>query len=236
MGLFDDDILDVESESLDIFEEQNKILYCKWIEYIKTLPKIYEKNSWNKKQIHNFEEDIDDIDTLTFRFVSYDAFANNILCPLEFILDSPRYINFLSIDNINTDKSNGVSILWYTFREYQDSTNIKERTITAEDVETLSFIKYPENSTLPVKHILIRGTFDSIETYSLYANTMHENFPDAEIHIHYDSRIYINKKPVGITSVFYQHDLTSTNTDGNVDIVYQEFPVNGCEIKYQFKL
>ena len=62
MGIFDDDILDVESESLDIVQEQEKRLYSNWIEYIKTLPKIYSKNEWKRTQIHNFEEDIDDID------------------------------------------------------------------------------------------------------------------------------------------------------------------------------
>lgn len=232
MGLFDDDILDVESESHDIVQEQEKILYSNWIEYIKTLPKIYSKNEWKRTQIHNFEEDIDDIDTLTFRFVSYKALPNTILCPLEFILDSPRYIRFLSIDDVNPEKTNGVSILWYTFREYIDDNAVfKERTITKEDIETLSFIEYPENSTLPLKHIIIRGTFDSIETYSLFANTMHDRFPNTEIHVHYDSRIYINNKPVSITSVFYTHDVNTKN----IDIVYQSFPVNGAEIKYKFK-
>ena len=230
MGIFDDDILDVESESHDIVQEQEKILYSNWIEYIKTLPKIYSKNEWKRTQIHNFEEDIDDIDTLTFRFVSYKALPNTILCPLEFILDSPRYIRFLSIDDVNPEETNGVSILWYTFREYIDNV-FKERTITKEDIETLSFIEYPENSTLPLKHILIRGTFDSIETFSLFANTMHDRFPNTEIHVHYDSRIYINNKPVSITSVFYTHDVNTKN----IDIVYQAFPVNGTEIKYQFK-
>ena len=57
MGIFDDDILDVESESLDIVQEQEKRLYSNWIEYIKTLPKIYSKNGWKHIQIHNFEED-----------------------------------------------------------------------------------------------------------------------------------------------------------------------------------
>lgn len=232
MGLFDDDILDVESVSLDIVQEQEKRLYSNWIEYIKTLPKIYTKNGWEHTQIHNFEEDIDDIDTLTFRFVSYKALPNTILCPLEFILDSPRYIRFLSIDDVNPEETNGVSILWYTFREYIDNTVFKERTITKEDIETLSFIEYPENSTLPLKHIIIRGTFDSIETYSLFANTMHDKFPNTEIHVHYDSRIYINNKPVSITSVFYTYDVNTINTD----IVYQTFPVNGAEIKYKFKL
>ena len=231
MGIFDDDILDVESESHDIVQEQEKILYSNWIEYIKTLPKIYSKNEWKRTQIHNFEEDIDDIDTLTFRFVSYKALPNTILCPLEFILDSPQYIRFLSIDGVNPEETNGVSILWYTFREYIDNTVFKERTITKEDIETLSFIEYPENSTLPLKHILIRGTFDSIETFSLFANTMHDKFPNTEIHVHYDSRIYINNKPVSITSVFYTHDVNTKN----IDIVYQSFPVNGAEIKYQFK-
>lgn len=232
MGLFDDDILDVESVSLDIVQEQEKRLYSNWIEYIKTLPKIYTKNGWKRTQIHNFEEDIDDIDTLTFRFVSYKALPNTILCPLEFILDSPRYIRFLSIDDVNPEETNGVSILWYTFREYIDDNAVfKERTITKEDIETLSFIEYPENSTLPLKHILIRGTFDSIETFSLFANTMHDRFPNTEIHVHYDSRIYINNKPVSITSVFYTHDVNTKN----IDIVYQSFPVNGAEIKYQFK-
>lgn len=232
MGLFDDDILDVESVSLDIVQEQEKRLYSNWIEYIKTLPKIYTKNGWERTQIHNFEEDIDDIDTLTFRFVSYNALPNTILCPLEFILDSPRYIRFLSIDDVNPEETNGVSILWYTFREYIDDNAVfKERTITKEDIETLSFIEYPENSTLPLKHILIRGTFDSIETFSLFANTMHDRFPNTEIHVHYDSRIYINNKPVSITSVFYTHDVNTKN----IDIVYQSFPVNGAEIKYQFK-
>ena len=231
MGIFDDDILDVESESLDIVQEQEKRLYSNWIEYIKTLPKIYSKNEWKRTQIHNFEEDIDDIDTLTFRFVSYKALPNTILCPLEFILDSPQYIRFLSIDGVNPEETNGVSILWYTFREYIDNTVFKERTITKEDIETLSFIEYPENSTLPLKHILIRGTFDSIETFSLFANTMHDKFPNTEIHVHYDSRIYINNKPVSITSVFYTHDVNTKN----IDIVYQAFPVNGAEIKYQFK-
>lgn len=232
MGLFDDDILDVESVSLDIVQEQEKRLYSNWIEYIKTLPKIYTKNGWKRTQIHNFEEDIDDIDTLTFRFVSYNALPNTILCPLEFILDSPRYIRFLSIDDVNPEETNGVSILWYTFREYIDDNAVfKERTITKEDIETLSFIEYPENSTLPLKHILIRGTFDSIETFSLFANTMHDRFPNTEIHVHYDSRIYINNKPVSITSVFYTHDVNTKN----IDIVYQSFPVNGAEIKYQFK-
>lgn len=232
MGLFDDDILDVESESHDIVQEQEKILYSNWIEYIKTLPKIYSKNEWKRTQIHNFEEDIDDIDTLTFRFVSYKALPNTILCPLEFILDSPRYIRFLSIDDVNPEKTNGVSILWYTFREYIDDNAVfKERTITKEDIETLSFIEYPENSTLPLKHIIIRGTFDSIETYSLFANTMHDRFPNTEIHVHYDSRIYINNKPVSVTSVFYTHDVNTKN----IDIVYQSFPVNGAEIKYKFK-
>lgn len=232
MGIFDDDILDVESESHDIVQEQEKILYSNWIEYIKTLPKIYSKNGWKRTQIHNFEEDIDDIDTLTFRFVSYKALPNTILCPLEFILDSPRYIRFLSIDDVNPEETNGVSILWYTFREYIDDNAVfKERTITKEDIETLSFIEYPENSTLPLKHIIIRGTFDSIETYSLFANTMHDRFPNTEIHVHYDSRIYINNKPVSITSVFYTHDVNTKN----IDIVYQSFPVNGAEIKYQFK-
>ena len=230
MGIFDDDILDVESESHDIVQEQEKILYSNWIEYIKTLPKIYSKNEWKRTQIHNFEEDIDDIDTLTFRFVSYKALPNTILCPLEFILDSPRYIRFLSIDDVNPEETNGVSILWYTFREYIDNV-FKERTITKEDIETLSFLEYPENSTLPLKHIIIRGTFDSIETYSLFANTMHDRFPNTEIHVHYDSRIYINNKPVSITSVFYTHDVNTKN----IDIVYQSFPVNGTEIKYQFK-
>lgn len=234
MGLFDDDILDVESVSLDIVQEQEKRLYSNWIEYIKTLPKIYTKNGWKRTQIHNFEEDIDDIDTLTFRFVSYKALPNTILCPLEFILDSPRYIRFLSIDDVNPEETNGVSILWYTFREYQDN-NVKERKITAEDVETLSFIKYPENSTLPVKHIIIRATFDSLETYMLFASKIHDNFPNADVHIHYDSRIYINNTPVNITSVFYTHDINSINADCNIDIVYQSFPVNGAEIKYQFK-
>lgn len=234
MGLFDDDILDVESELLDIIQEQEKRLYSNWIEYIKTLPKIYTKNGWKRTQIHNFEEDIDDIDTLTFRFVSYKALPNTILCPLEFILDSPRYIRFLSIDDVNPEETNGVSILWYTFREYQDN-NVKERKITAEDVETLSFIKYPENSTLPVKHIIIRATFDSLETYMLFASKIHDNFPNADVHIHYDSRIYINNTPVNITSVFYTHDINSINADCNIDIVYQSFPVNGAEIKYQFK-
>lgn len=233
MGLFDDDILDVESVSLDIVQEQEKRLYSNWIEYIKTLPKIYTKNGWKRTQIHNFEEDIDDIDTLTFRFVSYNALPNTILCPLEFILDSPRYIRFLSIDDVNPEETNGVSILWYTFREYIDDNAVfKERTITKEDIETLSFIEYPENSTLPLKHIIIRGTFDSIETYSLFANTMHDKFPNTEIHVHYDSRIYINNKPVSITSVFYTYDVNTINTD----IVYQTFPVNGAEIKYKFKL
>ena len=232
MRLFDDDILDVESESHDIVQEQEKILYSNWIEYIKTLPKIYSKNGWKRTQIHNFEEDIDDIDTLTFRFVSYKALPNTILCPLEFILDSPRYIRFLSIDDVNPEETNGVSILWYTFREYIDDNAVfKERTITKEDIETLSFIEYPENSTLPLKHIIIRGTFDSIETYSLFVNTMHDRFPNTEIHVHYDSRIYINNKPVNITSVFYTHDVNTKN----IDIVYQSFPVNGSEIKYQFK-
>ena len=231
MGIFDDDILDVESESHDIVQEQEKILYSNWIEYIKTLPKIYSKNEWKRTQIHNFEEDIDDIDTLTFRFVSYKALPNTILCPLEFILDSPQYIRFLSIDGVNPEETNGVSILWYTFREYIDNAVFKERTITKEDIETLSFIEYPENSTLPLKHILIRGTFDSIETFSLFANTMHDRFPNTEIHVHYDSRIYINNKPVSITSVFYTHDVNTKN----IDIVYQAFPVNGTEIKYQFK-
>lgn len=232
MRLFDDDILDVESESHDIVQEQEKILYSNWIEYIKTLPKIYSKNEWKRTQIHNFEEDIDDIDTLTFRFVSYKALPNTILCPLEFILDSPRYIRFLSIDGVNPEETNGVYILWYTFREYIDDNAVfKERTITKEDIETLSFIEYPENSTLPLKHIIIRGTFDSIETYSLFANTMHDRFPNTEIHVHYDSRIYINNKPVNITSVFYTHDVNTKN----IDIVYQSFPVNGSEIKYQFK-
>lgn len=232
MRLFDDDILDVESESHDIVQEQEKILYSNWIEYIKTLPKIYSKNEWKRTQIHNFEEDIDDIDTLTFRFVSYKALPNTILCPLEFILDSPRYIRFLSIDDVNPEKTNGVSILWYTFREYIDDNAVfKERTITKEDIETLSFIEYPENSTLPLKHIIIRGTFDSIETYSLFANTMHDRFPNTEIHVHYDSRIYINNKPVSVTSVFYTHDVNTKN----IDIVYQSFPVNGAEIKYKFK-
>lgn len=232
MGLFDDDILDVESVSLDIVQEQEKRLYSNWIEYIKTLPKIYTKNGWKRTQIHNFEEDIDDIDTLTFRFVSYNALPNTILCPLEFILDSPRYIRFLSIDDVNPEETNGVFILWYTFREYIDDNAVfKERTITKEDIETLSFIEYPENSTLPLKHILIRGTFDSIETFSLFANTMHDRFPNTEIHVHYDSRIYINNKPVSITSVFYTHDVNTKN----IDIVYQSFPVNGAEIKYQFK-
>lgn len=234
MGLFDDDILDVESESHDIIQEQEKRLYSNWIEYIKTLPKIYTKNGWKRTQIHNFEEDIDDIDTLTFRFVSYKALPNTILCPLEFILDSPRYIRFLSIDDVNPEETNGVSILWYTFREYQDN-NVKERKITAEDVETLSFIKYPENSTLPVKHIIIRATFDSLETYMLFASKIHDNFPNADVHIHYDSRIYINNTPVNITSVFYTHDINSINADCNIDIVYQSFPVNGAEIKYKFK-
>lgn len=234
MGLFDDDILDVESESHDIIQEQEKRLYSNWIEYIKTLPKIYTKNEWKRTQIHNFEEDIDDIDTLTFRFVSYKALPNTILCPLEFILDSPRYIRFLSIDDVNPEETNGVSILWYTFREYQDN-NVKERKITAEDVETLSFIKYPENSTLPVKHIIIRATFDSLETYMLFTSKIHDNFPNADVHIHYDSRIYINNTPVNITSVFYTHDINSINADCNIDIVYQSFPVNGAEIKYQFK-
>lgn len=232
MGIFDDDILDVESESLDIVQEQEKRLYSNWIEYIKTLPKIYSKNGWKHTQIHNFEEDIDDIDTLTFRFVSYKALPNTILCPLEFILDSPRYIRCLSIDDVNPEETNGVSILWYTFREYIDNAVFKERTITKEDIETLSFIEYPENSTLPLKHIIIRGTFDSIETYSLFANTMHDKFPNTEIHVHYDSRIYINNKPVSITSVFYTYDVNTINTD----IVYQTFPVNGTEIKYKFKL
>lgn len=232
MGLFDDDILDVESVSLDIVQEQEKRLYSNWIEYIKTLPKIYTKNGWERTQIHNFEEDIDDIDTLTFRFVSYKALPNTILCPLEFILDSPRYIRFLSIDDVNPEETNGVSILWYTFREYIDDNAVfKERTITKEDIETLSFIEYPENSTLPLKHIIIRGTFDSIETFSLFANTMHDRFPNTEIHVHYDSRIYINNKPVSITSVFYTHDVNTKN----IDIVYQSFPVNGAEIKYKFK-
>lgn len=232
MGLFDDDILDVESVSLDIVQEQEKRLYSNWIEYIKTLPKIYTKNGWERTQIHNFEEDIDDIDTLTFRFVSYKALPNTILCPLEFILDSPRYIRFLSIDDVTPEETNGVFILWYTFREYIDDNAVfKERTITKEDIETLSFIEYPENSTLPLKHILIRGTFDSIETFSLFANTMHDRFPNTEIHVHYDSRIYINNKPVSITSVFYTHDVNTKN----IDIVYQSFPVNGSEIKYQFK-
>lgn len=232
MGLFDDDILDVESVSLDIVQEQEKRLYSNWIEYIKTLPKIYTKNGWERTQIHNFEEDIDDIDTLTFRFVSYKALPNTILCPLEFILDSPRYIRFLSIDDVNPEETNGVFILWYTFREYIDDNAVfKERTITKEDIETLSFIEYPENSTLPLKHILIRGTFDSIETFSLFANTMHDRFPNTEIHVHYDSRIYINNKPVSITSVFYTHDVNTKN----IDIVYQSFPVNGAEIKYKFK-
>ena len=230
MGIFDDDILDVESESHDIVQAQEKKLYSNWIEYIKTLPKIYSKNEWKRTQIHNFEEDIDDIDTLTFRFVSYKALPNTILCPLEFILDSPRYIRFLSIDDVNPEETNGVSILWYTFREYIDNV-FKERTITKEDIETLSFLEYPENSTLPLKHIIIRGTFDSIETYSLFANTMHDRFPNTEIHVHYDSRIYINNKPVSITSVFYTHDVNTKN----IDIVYQSFPVNGAEIKYQFK-
>lgn len=232
MGIFDDDILDVESESLDIVQVQEKRLYSNWIEYIKTLPKIYSKNGWKHTQIHNFEEDIDDIDTLTFRFVSYKALPNTILCPLEFILDSPRYIRCLSIDDVNPEETNGVSILWYTFREYIDNAVFKERTITKEDIETLSFIEYPENSTLPLKHIIIRGTFDSIETYSLFANTMHDKFPNTEIHVHYDSRIYINNKPVSITSVFYTYDVNTINTD----IVYQTFPVNGAEIKYKFKL
>lgn len=232
MGIFDDDILDVESESHDIVQEQEKKLYSNWIEYIKTLPKIYSKNEWRRTQIHNFEKDIDDIDTLTFRFVSYKALPNTILCPLEFILDSPRYIRFLSIDDVNPEETNGVSILWYTFREYIDDNAVfKERTITKEDIETLSFIEYPENSTLPLKHIIIRGTFDSIETYSLFANTMHDRFPNTEIHVHYDSRIYINNKPVSITSVFYTHDVNTKN----IDIVYQSFPVNGAEIKYKFK-
>lgn len=232
MGIFDDDILDVESESLDIVQEQEKRLYSNWIEYIKTLPKIYTKNGWKRTQIHNFEEDIDnDIDTLTFRFVSYKALPNTILCPLEFILDSPQYIRFLSIDGVNPEETNGVSILWYTFREYINNAVFKERTITKEDIETLSFIEYHENSTLPLKHILIRGTFDSIETFSLFANTMHDKFPNTEIHVHYDSRIYINNKPVSITSVFYTHDVNTKN----IDIVYQSFPVNGTEIKYQFK-
>lgn len=235
MGIFDDDILEVESESLDIVQEQEKRLYSNWIEYIKTLPKIYSKNGWKHIQIHNFEEDIDDVDTLTFRFVSYKELPNTILCPLEFILDSPRYVNFLSIDDINPEESSGVSILWYTFREYQDN-NVKERKITAEDVETLSFIKYPENSTLPVKHIIIRATFDSLETYMLFASKIHDNFPNADVHIHYDSRIYINNTPVNITSVFYTHDINSINADCNIDIVYQTFPVNGAEIKYKFKL
>ena len=231
MGIFDDDILDVESESHDIVQEQEKRLYSNWIEYIKTLPKIYSKNEWKRTQIHNFEEDIDDIDTLTFRFVSYKALPNTILCPLEFILDSPQYIRFLSIDGVNPEETNGVSILWYTFREYIDNTVFKERTIAKEDIETLSFLEYPENSTLPLKHIIIRGTFDSIETYSLFANTMHDKFPNTEIHVHYDSRIYINNKPVSITSVFYTHDVNTKN----IDIVYQAFPVNGAEIKYKFK-
>ena len=234
MGIFDDDILAVESELLDIVQEQEKRLYSNWIEYIKTLPKIYTKNGWKRTQIHNFEEDIDnDIDTLTFRFVSYKELPNTILCPLEFILDSPQYIRFLSIDGVNPEETNGVSILWYTFREYIDDNAVfKERTITKEDIETLSFIEYPENSTLPLKHILIRGTFDSIETYSLFANTIHDKFPNTEIHVHYDSRIYINNKPVSITSVFYTHDVNTKN----IDIVYQSFPVNGAEIKYKFKL
>lgn len=234
MGLFDDEVFEVESESHDIFQEQEKILYCKWIEYIKSLPKIYSKTTYKQTQIHNFEEDIDDVDTLTFRFVSYKELPNTILCPLEFILDSSRYVNFLSIDDVNPEESNGVSILWYTFREYQDN-NVKERKITAEDVETLSFIKYPENSTLPVKHIIIRATFDSLETYMLFASKIHDNFPNADVHIHYDSRIYINNTPVNITSVFYTHDINSINADCNIDIVYQSFPVNGAEIKYQFK-
>ena len=234
MGIFDDDILDVESESHDIVQAQEKKLYSNWIEYIKTLPKIYSKNEWKRTQIHNFEEDIDDIDTLTFRFVSYKALPNTILCPLEFILDAPRYIRFLSIDDFNPDETNGVSILWYTFREYIDNV-FKERTITKEDIETLSFLEYPENSTLPLKHIIIRGTFDSIETYSLFANTMHDRSHNTEIHVHYDSRIYINNKPVSITSVFYTHDVNSINADCNIDIVYQAFPVNGAEIKYKFK-
>ena len=195
------------------------------------IPKIYNKNGWKLTQIHNFEEDIDDIDTLTFRFVSYKALPNTILCPLEFILDSPQYIRFLSIDGVNPEETNGVSILWYTFREYIDNAVFKERTITKEDIETLSFLEYPENSTLPLKHIIIRGTFDSIETFSLFANTMHDRFPNTEIHVHYDSRIYINNKPVSITSVFYTHDVNTKN----IDIVYQSFPVNGAEIKYQFK-
>ena len=100
-----------------------------------------------------------------------------------------------SIDDINSEETSGVSILWYTFREYIDN-DFKERTIIKEDIETLSFIEYPENSTLPLKHIIIRGTFDSIETYSLFANTMHDRFPNTEIHVHYDSRIYINNKPL----------------------------------------
>ena len=136
------------------------------------------------------------------------------------------------IESLSPEETNGVSILWYTFREYIDNTVFKEHTITKEDIETLSLLEYPENSTLPLKHIIIRGTFDSIETYSLFANTMHDRFPNTEIHVHYDSRIYINNKPVSITSVFYTHDLNTTN----IDIVYQAFPVNGAEIKYKFKI
>lgn len=234
MGLFDDDVFEVESESHDIFQEQEKILYNKWIEYIKAFPKIYSKTAYKQTQIHNFEEDIDDVDVLTFSFTSYDALPNTILCPLEFIIDSPRYVNFLSIDDIKPKESNGVSILWYTFREYHDNT-FDERKITSEDIEILSVIKYPENSTLPVKHIIIRATFDSLETYILFVSKIHGNFPNTDIHIHYDSRIYISNVPVGITSVFYTHDVNTINADCNVDIVYQSFPVNGAEIKYQFK-
>ncbi len=239
MALFDDDILDVESESHDVLQQQENLLYKDWLKYIKTIPKIYEKDRWNQIQLHNFENDIDDVDTLSFRFVSYDMSPNTILCPLEFILDSPRYINFLCLDAAHdVNKGNaaeGIEIIWYTFREYENGTIVKERTLTKGDIETLSILKYPENSTLPVSSIIVRALFDDIDTYCLFVKVIHENFPNADIYIHYDSRVCINNVPLDITSVFYQYDLTSLNTDNNIEIVYQSFPVNGAEIKYQFK-
>lgn len=220
MNLFDEEfnnIVDSESTSSKVLSEQREYEFKEWKESVLKLRKpkddIYNKTN----VVHNISEIEQNTGNSISLYFDVNIEKNVILCPISYLISCPLIItNINVINNINNNKDIRL-ILYNTCTYDKDNINKQEEVCNISDLQLIDTINFND---INITDILFRGTFNNFDEYHTYIDIMKSKFKNANIWMHYETKIlhpgvkYQNNKNF-IASLLRYDDLID-------DIIYHD--------------
>lgn len=230
MNLFDDefnDIIDNETTSSIVLNEQREREFNEWKEFVLSL-KYKNDYRWNAKAniVHNISDIIKDQNNITLEFDS-NIKSNIILCPITFLTECPLIINNINMIH-NSDKN--IRLILYSPRKYNEQT--EEMIDEPIDIDLVKIISSIEFEDINVIDILFRGTFNNFEDYHKFIDILKDKF-NANIWMNYTTKIENPgikfKKDKNFLGALLRHDELVDDIIYNdiVNISYATFINNG---------